>query len=165
MSNQLYFTCPSDFLEPVIRKENGRKVYFLNALANSFEFTPEVIDEINRLVEKRTINKITFVLADNNQLIFDALNKGDFSTLKSMEGFFEELSLLNSTTAPLWQSGHNKLQVLSYYLESKTKELKRSMAERSSNEITFETKIYTRQTGKSLSIPTALFLLKPFQLN
>ena len=69
MLKHLYFTCPTDHLETVISESFDQENYFLSSLGNSVSFSSEFVNEVSSFIKAHSINKITFILSENNRII------------------------------------------------------------------------------------------------
>lgn len=75
MSRNLYFICPTDFLETAINGTFFQENFFLTSLGNNFSFDLETIGEINGFIETKRIEKITFVLSKDNRFFQGSDNR------------------------------------------------------------------------------------------
>lgn len=92
MKSHLYFVCPTDHLEPIIDKESEQKNFFYSSLGNTMVFNNYFASELAELLFNRSIDSITFILSDNNQIFLDALYRQDYPEIKGMKSFYEDIT-------------------------------------------------------------------------
>jgi len=103
MKQCLYFICPTDYLETIIERTFDQENYFYSSLGNSVIFTKDELSEIKKLICSKGIREISFVLADDNPIVLDALANQNFSDIRGLKKFYNQVSeefviCLSSTT-------------------------------------------------------------------
>ena len=165
MQKHLYFLCPTDHLESVVNKYFKQDNYFWTSLGNSVAFDDDQMVELKALIEAKEINKITFILSRDNQLISDALRDQDFSYLKGLGDFYYEIARQSFEATGIWQTSDLAVPVVSKYLEMKLKTLKAKLDNQMTQRIELEAKIYMENTNQFSEINTSLFDREAFCLN
>ena len=89
MLKHLYFTCPTDHLETTINKSFEHENYFLSTLGNSVSFSSEFVNEISSFIKANSINKITFILSDNNRIIRDDAKSDKYNNKIEVKNFLK----------------------------------------------------------------------------
>ena len=123
MQSRLYFICPSDHIEPIINCSFKSRNYYYTSLGNSVVFDHHTVNQIEHLILKHDIKEISFVLSDTNPIIFDALGKQDFSGIRGLNDFYDEILRQKEHSQVLWRECNRKFLILSYYLNYKIREL------------------------------------------
>ncbi|QTN39793.1 hypothetical protein HZ996_11775 [Cryomorphaceae bacterium] len=73
MRKHLFFICPTDFLESVVRESFEGQHYFISSLGNAAPMDALEIGEIQRFIEEKEINEITLLLSDDNRIVQEDL--------------------------------------------------------------------------------------------
>lgn len=123
MENSLFFICPTDCLEPVINSSFKGENYFFTSLGNSVSFDVDTIFHIGHLIRKYDINRIYFVLSDNNSILKDALGRQNFSRIGEMADFYHEVCQVKKKSDASWQLYNKKYLMLSCFLKKRKEEL------------------------------------------
>lgn len=165
MRKNLYFVCPTDHLEDIIDINLGSDYYYVTAPGNSITFHPELIKEINLLIETKSISEITFVLSDDNSMILDALRSQDFNDMQGLEGFYNTITDQKRNIETLWQVFDIRIPIISYYLDLKIKELQLRLNNWLPNPIGITAKIYNKQNNTFIGIYADLLHFIHFGLN
>ena len=165
MKRHLFFVCPTDYLETVINKHFHQENYFITSLGNSISFNSQVIEEINTLVEAKSIAEISFVLSDNNKIIMDALKSENFDSFKGLESFYDRISAQTKRTDILKHVFHNETPFIGNYLNFKVQGLIPQLNNWLSDKVKVNAKIYQRQTNIFKETYTELIHLGNFCLN
>ena len=160
MKRHLFFVCPTDYLETVINKHFHQENYYITSLGNSISFNSQVIEEINTLIEAKSITDISFVLSNNNKIIMDALKSENFKSFEGLESFYDRIS--DQTKRPIF---HNETSFIGNYLNFKVQGLMPQLNHWLSDKVKVNTKIYQRQTNIFKETYTELIHLENFCLN
>lgn len=165
MKNHLFFICPTDHLEAILESHDEENYYF-SSLANSIDFDDDLIGQINELIETKSIRKITFILSEDNKIINKALNSQKLSNIKALDSFFDKINQQKKNFHVLFQKNNIKTPILSYHLNSKTKELKDKLIHFwFSDLIEINAKIYHRKENKFKVTNPEVFYQENFILN
>lgn len=165
MQKCLYLLCPTDCLESVINSNFENENYFYTSLGNSVVFTPYTIQHIKKLITKRKIKNIYFVLSDNNNIVLDALGKQNYSKLRGLNNFYTKITAQKKHTEILWQNDSNRLAIISYYLNRKIKELHFELINSVSHPVKIGGKIYDRFENTFKNIHSTLVCIEKHYLN
>ena len=160
MKRHLFFVCPTDYLETVINKHFHQENYFVTSLGNSISFNSQVIEEINTLIEAKSITEISFVLSNNNKIIMDALKSENLKSLNGLESLYDRIS--DQTKRPIF---HNETAFIGNYLNFKVQGLMPQLNNWLSDKVKVNAKIYQRQTNIFKETYTELIHLENFCLN
>lgn len=147
MRRHLFFICPTDHLETIIDKHFHEENYYITSLGNSVNFNPQLIEEINALVEAKSITEISFVLSDNNKIIMDALKSEDFKSIRGLESFYHRISAHKKGTEVLRHVFHSEIPLITQCLTFKVQALKPQLNNWFADKVKVNAKIYKRQTN------------------
>ena len=157
MHKHLYFVCPSDNLEGLIDKKFPQENYFLSSLGNSISFSKDIMQEVNALIELKGINKITFILSDDNKLIFDGLRNQNFENINILKKLYNNISDYKKLTSKVYTQGNLQILVTSNLLNEKIKEIKLSLYDWLSSKVNIDAKIFIRKSEEFKGFPNHLF--------
>jgi hypothetical protein len=164
MQKNLFLLCPTDCLEFTINKAFKHENYFYTSLANSFAPDIETLESIKDLILKRNINKIYFVLSNENQLIVDALEGRFFYNIKGLKVFYNEI-IKQKKYSDVWsQTSYSRFMLLSCYLNKKIKELEIGL-NNFYPAIQISGKIYNKHQNVFNTIYSSLICAEKFYLN
>ncbi|MEM9546342.1 MAG: hypothetical protein AAGA77_10220 [Bacteroidota bacterium] len=144
MHKHLYFICPTDHLETIVNETFQGDNYFVTTLGNSITFDLSVSDEISNLIESKGIKEVTFLLADDNQIVTDALQNQRFSEIKGLNNLYIEVAKKTSYSKMLWLTSSHSISMLSYYLNIKANELRPRLYPWLLDTLKIHTQIYRR---------------------
>jgi len=165
MNKLLYFTCPTDQLEPVINNEIEYENYYFNSLGNSATFDSDLLIHLKKLITSKSINKIYFVLSTDNRIVLDALGNQKYSSITGLNQFYYHIKMHQENAKDLWQERYSQLLVFSYHLNSKITELKQGLQDLLSVELDINGKIYDIRKKDFIRIHSELFCLKYANFN
>lgn len=165
MQSHLFFVCPTDHLETVIDKHFHEDNYYITSLGNSVNFNSPVSEEINALVEAKSIAEISFVLSDNNKIMMDALESENFKSIRGLENFYDKTSEPKKRTEVLRRAFHTEIPLITHYLNLKVQGLKPQLNNWFSDKVKVNAKIYLRQTNLFKEANVDLIHLEHFYLN
>lgn len=165
MKKHLYFICPTDYLEPVINTAFKNENYYITSLGNSIIFNSDIIDEINMLIAIKDIKEITFVLADTNQIISDAIENQDFTDVRGLRSLHYEMTKQRKYKEIVWGNHNIKTPIISYHLNQKKNEFISRLRHWDKNSLDINTKIYNNRTGVFDEVFSDLIYRKHFSLN
>ncbi len=151
MNNCLYFICPTDFLESVI--DNNRITdlnYFYTSLGNSVSFTDAKINTLKKIIKRNEITKISFILANDNPILKDALQFQKHSNIKGLRAFYAKIIANHSNS--LIHKKSNISNWLPLFLQDKINELEDQLRKQSIYDIEIEGKIFIRETNHFSSV-------------
>lgn len=123
MQRCLYLLCPTDCLEPVINNTFKHENYFYFSLGNSFTIDNNTIGCIQKIIERHHINEVSFILSSNNDIVKDALGIQGFLKMRGLSKLYYQIIKHKKYSEIFWQTDYSQFSVLSYYLNSKIKEL------------------------------------------
>ncbi|GAB1308384.1 hypothetical protein KH5_10670 [Urechidicola sp. KH5] len=162
MHKYLFFLCPTDGLEPVINEFFEQENYFYTSLGNSFALNYK---DILTIIEKNSIEKIFFILANDNQVFKDALGQQYLSDISGLDKCYKAIVLEKENTRLFWNNSYKEFTILSYYLNKKISELQHSLNQMASQPVKFIGKIYDRKLDAFQEIHSHLICLQKDSLN
>ena len=165
MHKHLYFVCPSDNLEGLIDKKFPQENYFLSSLCNSLSLSKDIMQEVSALIELKGIDKITFILSDDNKLIFDGLRNQNFDNINVLKKLYNNISDYKKLTSKVYREGNIQILVTSNLLNEKIKEIKMSLCDWLSSKVNIDAKIYIRKSDEFKGFPNDLFDPRNLYLN
>jgi len=166
MQKCLYLLCPTDCLELVINNTYRGENYFYTSLGNSVELNNETLNKIESLIIQHDFKKIFFVLSDQNNIIKDALGNQKFLDVRGLNRFYKDIVKQKENSRMLSVVDYNQFSILSYYLNSKIKELQWGLKETTrANSIKINGKIYNSFKKTFQNIYPELICLERPQLN
>lgn len=145
MKKLLYFICPTDNLESIINDVFRQENYYYSSLGNSISFKNNVIRQTKKLITTKNISEITFVLSNDNRIVLDAVGGQDFSDIRGLKKFYNQIIKQKEQTEMSWQTLNRQFLILSYHLNNKIKELKLGLDASIIDQIKISGKIYNRQ--------------------
>ncbi|MDC1162227.1 hypothetical protein OAT18_02175 [Tenacibaculum sp.] len=165
MQKHLYFLCPTDCIEPVINKTFKQENYFYSSLGNSFIFEHKTIESIKQLIRKYHIKKISFVLSINNDIVKDALGSQSFIKMRGLTNLYYQIIKQKKHSEIFWKTDYSQFSVLSYYLNSKIKELQLELGDIIDFPLEINGKIYDRFDNVFKNIYSDLICIEKHCLN
>ena len=165
MHKHLYFVCPSDNLEGLIDKKFPQENYFLSSLGNSLSLSKDIILEVSALIELNGIEKITFILSDDNKLIFDGLRNQNFDNINVLKKLYNNISDYKKLTSKVYEEGNIQILVTSNLLNEKINEIKLGLCDWLSSKVNIDAKIYIRKSDEFKGFPNDLFDPRNLYLN
>ena len=165
MHKHLYFVCPSDNLEGLIDKKFPQENYFLSSLGNSLSLSKDIMQEVSALIELKGIDKITFILSDDNKLIFDGLRNQNFDNINVLKKLYNNISNYKKLTSKVYGEENIQILVTSNLLNEKIKEIKLSLCDWLSSKVNIDAKIYFRKSDEFKGFPNDLFDPRNLHLN
>ncbi len=165
MKGHLYFVCPTDYLERVIDNENYQENYFCTSLGNSMTFDSNIVGQITKLLETRNITEITFILSDNNRIILDALGDQEFSMIRGLTKFYNQLLRQKEYAEECWQTCNQQHLLLSYHLNKKIKELSLELRWLLEKSVEINGMVYNQQNNAFTKIYSDLICTEYLRLN
>ena len=165
MHKHLYFVCPSDNLEGLIDKKFPQENYFLSSLGNSLSLSKDIMQEVSALIDSKGIDKITFILSDDNKLIFDGLRNQNFDNINVLKKLYNNISNYKKLTSKVYGEENIQILVTSNLLNEKIKEIKLSLCDWLSSKVNIDAKIYIRKSDEFKGFPNELFDPRNLHLN
>ena len=165
MQSHLYFICPTDHLEPIINEAFQNDNYYYTSLGNSIVFNTSTVGQIQELIKDQGIQKITFVLSDENAIILDGIGQKAFTDISGLSHFYN--GLVNQSTAlnMVWKSFDFQTALFSYYLQSKIVQLENKFLRTPYFDIPLNGLIYKKEQGVFNNIYGHLIYKDYFSLN
>ncbi len=165
LQGHLYFVCPTDNMETLVNNNFDQDNYYVTSLGNSIPFDMSLIEEISALIEVKRIRNITFVLSNENRLLIDAIEHQTYTGLQGLDDFYSLIGRYTKDFTKMWRTNDLHTQVLSFYLDMKTNELRSKLNSWLANELTIDAKIYDTQSHIFNNISVNRHQLQPFNLN
>ena len=122
IKKSLNFICPTDCLEPIINDAFSQENYYYSSLGNSITFDRKIVHQLEKLIKKREIKEISFVLSNDNRIVLDALGNQDFSEIRSLGDFYKKVTLQRDQIGLTWKIWDRQSLLLSYHLNKKIRE-------------------------------------------
>ena len=160
MSKRLFFICPTDFLETLINQTFEGENYFVTSLGNSVAFDIDQVTEIQALIEAKGIKEINFILSDDNRIVLDAFGNQEFSNIKGLSNFYDQITVQKKYSLFLWQTDDLCNTILSNHLNHKIRELQLKLSHWFVGGIKLNIKIFCRQKQIFSEIHNDLFNLE-----
>jgi len=165
MSAHLYFICPTDFIESAINESFKGAHYFVTSLGNSIAFDLNKIEEITSFIKSQQIKHITFILADNNQIVLDAWTNRRHSDIHGIGTFYNKVTQKQSSLQNFWSKSVFGSPILASHLNMKIKELKAQLNSDLLRTLHIDAKIFIRHLNAFSSLHCALYDVDHFCLN
>jgi len=165
MDTCFYLICPTDCLEYTINKTFKSGNYFYTSLANSFNYDRKTLEYIRTMIKKHTIKEIYFVLSIDNKIVLDAIRTKEFSNIKALHNFYNDIRKVKNRTKISFKKGDNQFTILSFYLNKKIKELELELTNLMKQPIKIRGKIYDRNQDVFMNILPDLVCLEKYHLN
>lgn len=145
MQEQLFFICPTDYLEPIIDNTFKRKNHYFTSLGNSMVFDNAMLDQLDVLLRARDIGRIYFVLSYDNSIVSDALGNEMLSDIIGLNDFYFQIANQKEKADNLWQAHDSRFLMLSYHLNNKIRELSAVLKRLSVDPVKIKGKIYHKE--------------------
>ena len=156
MCKHLYFVCPSDNLEVLIEKNFPQENYFLSSLGNSISFSSDFIEEVNALIESKGIEKITFVLSEDNKFIHDGIKNQNFDNINDLRKLYKNISDHKRLTTKVYLEQNTQKLITIYLLNQKINEMNLNLSKWLSSKVNVDAKIYSRNNNSFIGVPNSL---------
>ena len=165
MVNQLYFICPTDGIESKINGKFDHENYFVSSVGLSFSFNSEFLDELFKLIIEKNIDRVTFVLSDQNKIVTEIIDGKDYSIIQELNKSKSQVHKEFQAKKMHWSSDDLILPIIAKFLESRAQDLKSKLIGWSLPNIKVETKIYRSNTNQFSNLPSGLFEREAYNLN
>lgn len=165
MCKCLFLICPTDHLEPIIRNRFKGRHYFLTSLGNTMHFDKGTVGQVAALIEKKSINEITFVLSEDNEIVLDGLRKQQFKGIRGLNRAYKHLENSKIEVMNSWESHQQHAMILSYHLNKKIKELRRELNLIPAIQPNINGKLYSKAYNSFKSIYSELVCVNSNTLN
>lgn len=166
MHKQLFFICPTDYLELVINNNFNCENYFYSTLANSFLFNNDAIGYISSLLEYENIREITFVLSDENNLLFGSLAEDKVFNSNRLIKMKQDILLQNNKLKVLSRGLDANLFLATYFLIKKANSFKNDLNNCwFKDQIRINTKVYITKKKQFRTVEYNTLINNCFQLN
>ena len=165
MQKQLYFICPTDYLERVIDNTFQQEKYYYTSLGNSITFDVDTVGQLSELLEAKNISNISFALAYDNRIIRDAVAQQDYSKVSGLKEIYIRIVKQQKQAKHSWQTADRQFLTLSYHLNSKINELKQVLSDTRFSPLPINAIIYSRQLQQFSDIYPDLVCREAVSLN
>lgn len=165
MQKHLFFICPTDHLEFAINRVFPDENYFFTSLGNSVSFDEELMVYLNEMLLEKKIQRVTFVLNENNAIVVDAMKSRSPSSLDKMEGFYSQVAWQEDATFKLWRKCDSRMAVLSNLLNHKMEEFKACLNKPIMDQLEIDAKIYSTQKKSFANLESLPFNRRLYNLN
>ncbi len=165
MHKNLFFICPTDYIENRINKEFEQENYFYTSLGNSFAHDSKTIQKLSEHIEKHHIEKIYMVLSQQNAIVLDALGNNSYDKIQGLQNFYQTILLEKSNSIISKKRDAPEIAVLSYYLNKKIIELQTVFKKKASIAIPIEGKIFDSKNNTFQDIYPKLLCMRKFGMN
>lgn len=161
----LYLICPTDHLERAICNCFAGDHYFVTSLGNAIAFNDEEIQEFNRWMIACAINNITFVLADDNRFVREALASTRVISTPSDNPLAPDLARALNLGLKQHPTLTDPLAITASLLEHKVQQLQAKLNGAHGPKIHVDATIYKRAEGQFVWPVKAHWRLADHQLN
>ena len=165
MNNCLYMICPTDHLEPLVRKRFTGQKFFYTSLGNSLTIDENTLAHIAITINKHNINKITLILSEENSIVLGAINNQKFSTITGLKESYKSIIEQKREALHLWGTYNQHTLFLSYYLNKKIKDLKSRLKEHLGNPPNINGKLYSKPYNSFRNVYSHLICINTVQIN
>lgn len=128
-------------------------------------FDAIMLGKIKELILTNNIREISFILANDNRIVLDALGNQNFSDISGLNNFYNHIIRKKEHSEVSWKTLDHQFLILSYHLNGKIKELKLGLNDSSFDQLKITGKIYNRQENHFNDIYPDLICLECFHLN
>ncbi|MCH2228778.1 MAG: hypothetical protein MK105_00440 [Crocinitomicaceae bacterium] len=165
MQSHLFFICPTDQIEFFINRKFRADNFFYTSLGNSVSFDEEFIRYLKRIILKKKIQRVTFVLTEDNAIVLGAMKTKNSSSLNRMKSFYLTVEIEQDISHHLWRRCDARIVVLCKLLNRKIEELKASLATMDLDFLEIDGKIYSNQRRSFRNIASIPFNRELYHLN
>lgn len=165
MQKHLFFICPTDYLESVIDSTFKQKKYYYSSLGNSIAFDAETAGQLSELLHAENITEVSFVLSDDNRIVFDALERQNFSEIAGLKDAYTQITRQKKHAEKSWQTHDHQFLLLSYYLNNRVRELKQQFKGKAVNQLKVNGIVYRRKKKQFSEIYPDLVCRESYALN
>lgn len=86
-----------------------------------------MVEHLNELLQTKKIGDISFVLAENNSIVSDALEQKYYSGITGLSSLYDQITSQGEHSEEVWQNYYHQFLILSRCLNDKIKELKQGL--------------------------------------
>ena len=123
------------------------------------------MQEVSALIELKGIDKITFILSDDNKLIFDGLRNQNFDNINVLKKLYNNITNYKKLTSKVYGEGNIQILVTSNLLNEKINEIKLGLCDWLSSKVNIDAKIYIRKSDEFKGFSNDLFDPRNLYLN
>lgn len=152
MKKCLYIICPTDHLEPIVRKWFKGQKYFYTSLGIANNLDSQTSKQIVNTIQKNNINQVSIILSENNRIILDAINNQKFSKIMGLKKSYKNIVEQNELIKMKWQTYNHHTIFLSYYLNKKIIDLQDKLSKYLNKPLKIEGKLYSKPYNSFRSI-------------
>ena len=156
MHKHLYFVCPSDNLESLTNEKFPQENYFLSSLGSSISFSSDFVEEVNALIESKGIEKITFVLSDDNKFVHYGIKNQDFGNISDLRKLYKNISVHKRLTTKVCKDENALKLITSHLLKQNINEMNMNLSDWLSSKVNIDAKIYSRNNDSFNVVPSNL---------
>jgi hypothetical protein len=165
MHKSLFLVCPTDGLEYFLKKKYGNVHHFYGSLGNALICDAETIGYLSEMIEMHGIEEVWFVLSYNNKILLDALERQNFSDVKGLNSFYQDVINQKEYLEEVYAKRNFQFGILSFYLNKKIKELQIKLRSVAHKQLKIQGKIYDAKNRSFQSIYSDLIYLEKYHLN
>jgi len=165
MAKHLFMICPTDFIEPIVRKNFDGQKYFYTSLGNTFNVGQNSVDDLIAVVQKHEIEEITFIISEKNKIILDATQGQKFRNIRGLQHSYERINDKRNLSHQMWSSHEQHILFLSYYLSEKVNKLRKHLRANSLTMLAVNAKIYSQKYNSFRGIYPEISLSDPAGIN
>jgi len=119
--------CPSDHLEPIIYHSFKGQKYFYTSLGNTVDFDNGTLREIAKLIADNDIEKVTFILSENNRIALDALSNQYLIKVRGLDKAYRRFLTYKRLSLKSWQMNNYRTMIISHHLNQKIEEMRNGL--------------------------------------
>ncbi len=117
---RLFLICPTDYLETQLNAIYGKDNYYYTSLGNSIELNKMHLGQIKKLIHKKQILEIIFILKENNNIISHSIKGNNLNDIKGMAKLSKEIKQYKPFVSHFTQEFIEQKLYISYLLNKKT---------------------------------------------
>lgn len=160
---KLYFICPTDCLEAIIDSTyKQQENYYYSSLGNSTTFNLSLLKETQQLIKTKSIKEITFVLANDNRIILDAIGDQDYTEHLQLNDVYYKILKHRYNSKLSWYNWNEQFLFLSSFINDQINEFKSKLTDLSALGLTINGQIYNRQQNIFKDTDSELIFMGPY---
>ena len=128
----------------------------MSSLGNSISFSSDFIEDVNALIESKGIEKITFVLSEDNKFVDDGIKNQEFDNINDLRKLYKNISDHKRLTSKVYREKNIQKLVTSLLLKQKIKEMNLNLSDWLISKVNVDAKIYSRNNDSFNGVPNNL---------
>lgn len=157
--------CPTDGIESIVRDQLSEQPYFYTSLGNSLRLDEKNLRQISTLIRKERVKNITVILAEDNRIVLDALDKQHYQEIAGLDQAYSHLQEHKYSSHRNWKEFDSNVMILSCHISHKVKQLKTGLENLVPWPLEIRGKLYSRDSHMIYPIYPDLICTKDVCLN